>query len=456
MGIIKTTPEPANLLFPKAKLKALLIPLLIEQAFAMLVGMADSMMVSGAGEAALSGVSLVDMLVIMIFNLFSALATGGSVVVSQYLGAKKADRARQSATQLLTVTFVISFMVMLAVLLLKRQILMLFFGSIDAEVMGHSLTYITIIALSFPPLALWSAANALFRSTGNSKITMQTSLLVNVLNISGNALLIFGFGMGVKGAAIATLFARMAGCVVSLYRLTKPDSEIYISRHGWKPDWSLIKNILRIGIPSGFENTFFQLGRVLVLGIISTFGTTQIAANSVANTFSAFPPIPAQAISLAMITVVGQCVGAQDLKQVSYFIKKLMKMAYAAFFGVAVIVTLILPLGLRAYNLSPESTQLAWILYGIHTAFGVLLWPASFTMPNALRATNNVKFTMIVAITSMIVFRIVGSYVIGLWMGWGAIGVWLSMVMDWICRVTCFMYYLLSGKWKKRAMTALN
>lgn len=450
------TTEPVNLLFPKSKLQALLFPLIIEQAFAMLVGMADSVMVSGVGEAALSGVSLVDMLVIMIFNLFSALATGGSVVASQYLGAKRSDRACQSATQLLLVALFISLSVMAIFLLLKRHILTLFFGSIDAEVMEHSLTYLTIVALSFPFLSLWSAANALFRAAGNSKITMQTSLIVNIINVCGNALLIYGFKLGVAGAAFATLFARAIGCIISTIKLTDANSEIFIDRIGWKPDWQMIKSILRIGIPSGLENTFFQFGRVLVLGIISTFGTAQIAANSVANTFSAFTTIAAQAIGLAMITVVGQCVGAKDIEQTTYYIKKLMKMAYTSFFGCSILITALMPLGLWAYNLSAEATGLAWILYGIHTVFGVILWPASFTIPNALRATNNVKFTMIVAIISMVLFRIIGSYVVGLWLGFGAIGVWCSMVLDWICRVICFLIFLFTDKWKKHALLELH
>ncbi len=449
--------KPENLLFSGEALKRLLIPLMIEQAFAMFVGMADTMMVAHTGEAALSGVSLVDMLIVVIFNLFSALTTGGSVVASQYLGAKMKDRACQSAIQLLLVTLGVSVSLMGVSLLLKRQLLQLFFGSIEPDVMTSALTYFTISAISFPFLALWAASNALFRANGNSKITMNTSLLVNLLNVAGNALLIYGYKMGVAGAALSTLFARIVACAVSLYCLANSSSEIRIDfRQSWKPDWQIIKSILRIGIPSGLENTFFQLGRVLVLSIIATFGTAQIAANSVANVFSAFPPIPAQAISLAMITVVGQCVGAGDLVQAKYYIKKLMKLAYLTFFLVAVFVTLILPIGLKGYNLSQEAYQLAFLLYLIHTCFGVIFWPASFTLPNALRATNNVSFTMVVSIISMIFFRIVGSYIFGQYFGYGAIGVWCSMVADWIMRVTCFTLFMASGRWKKKALMKLQ
>ncbi len=446
-----------NFLFSGAALKRLLIPLMIEQAFGLFVGMADSIMVSHTGEAALSGVSLVDMLVVMIFNLFAALTTGGSVIASQYLGAKKKDRACDAAVQLCLVTLVISTTTMGASLLFKRHLLHLFFGSIEQDVMVHALTYFTISALSFPFLALWSAANALFRANGNSRITMKTSLLVNGLNVIGNAILIYGFNMGVAGAALSTLLARIIACVLSLHLLKNPSADIHIDfRVSWKPEWQMIKNILRIGIPSGFENTFFQLGRVLVLGIISTFGTAQIAANSVANTFSTFPTIPAQAVSLAMITVVGQCVGAGDLQQTKYYIKRLMKKAYLFFLIAAIAVSLVIPLGLKAYNLSPDASRLALILYGIHTFCGVFLWPASFTMPNALRATNNVTFTMIVSIVSMVFVRILGSYVLGLYMGYGAIGVWCSMVLDWMVRVTCFAWCMLSGRWKKKALTVLQ
>mgnify|MGYP002772757342 FL=1 len=448
------TIEPDKLLFTSAALKALIIPLIIEQVLAVLVGMADAMMVSGTGEAALSAVSLVDMMNVIIINLFAALATGGSVVASQFIGAQKKDKACQSAGQLILVTSVLSSIIMVLTLIFKRQLVSLFFGSIEADVMTNALTYFTITAVSYPFIAVYSAANALFRAMGNSKITMKTALLMNLINIVGNAILIYGFQMGVAGAAYATLLARAVACILMLVLLGRSEGDISISLHqDWRPNFSMIQRILRIGVPNGFENTFFQLGRVLVLSIISYFGTTQIAANATANSLTSIACIPGHAIGLAMITIIGQCVGAQDLKQAVYYMKRLMKLTYILMFIVAVALMLLLTLILKLYHLSPETEWLAFVLVAIHAGFGIIFWPASFTLPNALRAANDVTFTMIVAVASMLIFRIASSYILGLWLGWGAIGVWLAMVMDWICRVVCFVSRVVSGAWKKKAAT---
>ncbi len=445
--------EPEGLLFSSAALKALIIPLIIEQILAVFVGMADTIMVSGTGEAALSAVSLVDMLNVVIINLFAALATGGSVVASQFIGAQKKDKACQSAGQLILVTSVLSLLIMSITLLFKRQLLSLFFGQIEADVMTNALTYFTITAASYPFIAVFSATNALYRAMGNSKITMKISILMNLINIVGNAILIFGFNMGVAGAAYATLLARAVACIVMLILLGHSEGDISISLHqDWRPDFAMIRRILRIGIPNGLENTFFQLGRVLVLSIIAVFGTTQIAANATANSLASIGCIPGHAIGLAMITIVGQSIGAQDLNQAVYYIKRLMKLTYILMFAVAGGLLLLLPLILKCYHLSPETEHLAFILVAIHVGFGIIFWPASFTLPNALRAANDVSFTMIVAVASMLIFRIGTSYVLGLWCRWGAIGVWLAMVLDWICRVTCFVSRVISGAWKKKAL----
>ncbi len=448
----KEAPDPEGLLFTDHALKVLIVPLIIEQLLAVFVGMADSMMVSGVGETALSAVSLVDQLNVVILNLFAAFATGGAVVASQYIGAQKQEKACQSAGQLLLVVSFVSLFLMILILFFNRSMIRLFFGTIEPEVMINAVIYFQISAVSYPFMAIYSASNALFRAMGNSKITMKTSILMNLINISGNAILIYYLKMGVAGAAYATLAARAVACVLSLVLLTRSQSTIYISVHqDWRPNPGMIRQILKIGIPNGLENSFFQLGRVLVLGIISVFGTTQIAANATANSITSIACIPGQAIGLAMITVVGQCVGAQDLKQAKYYVKKLMKLTYLLFFLVGATIMLTLSFVLKLYHLSPPTEQLAFRLVTIHVCFGMIFWPASFTLPNALRAANDVTFSMAVAIFSMLVFRIVSSYILGLWLGYGAIGVWLSMVLDWICRVGCFVWRVLSGRWAKRA-----
>jgi putative MATE family efflux protein len=437
------------MLFDNEKLKKLIIPLIIEQILAITVGMVDTMMVSRVGEAAVSGVSLVDMINNLFINVFAAISTGGAVVTAQYIGKKRKDMACSSAKQLLYITFLISIGIMLLTILFRRPLLEILFGSIDEDVMRSALLFLTMSAFSYPFLAIYNSCAALFRAMGNSKISMYVSVGMNIINIIGNAIFIFGFNMGVAGAASASLIARMVAAFIMLRLVSNNQNIVFVDQiFHFEINTTMIKKILHIGIPNGFENSIFQLGRVIVVSIISYFGTIQIAANAVANNLDSLGCIAGQAMNLAMITVVGQCIGAGDYKQASYYIKKLLKITYIITIAANTVILITLPWILSIYDLSPETIKLATILVFIHDGLAMILWPASFTLPNALRASNDVKFTMFVSIFSMCVFRIVLSYILGKYMGMGAIGVWIAMIVDWVFRVICFVSRFISGKWK--------
>lgn len=443
---------PHTYFFSNLDLRKLIIPLVLEQILSITLGVADTMMVSSVGEAAVSGVSLVDMVNVVVINIFAALATGGAVITAQFLGRKRQDLACKSAGQLLLIVLGISLLMSVLMVLLRAPLLRLLFGSIDAAVMQNALTYLVISACSYPFLALYNASAALFRSMGNAKVSLKAALLMNVVNIGANALLILGLRLGVAGAALGSLFARFVSAAVMLYLITKPSGLVYVKRSikSFIPDGRLIANILRIGIPNGFENSLFQLGRVLVVSIIAVFGTTQIAANAVANNIDAMACIPGQAMSLAMITVVGRCIGARDFEQARYYIKKLLKITYLIMGLLIACILTSLPLILKIYNLSPETLRLARTLVFIHNGCAILLWPVAFTLPNALRAASDVRFTLVVAVFSMAAFRILLSYILGWHYGMGAIGVWIAMVADWIFRAGFFTWRAASGKWKNK------
>ena len=437
-------------LFSNKDLRRLIIPLIIEQTLAITVGMVDTMMIASLGEADMSGVSLVDMINGLLINIFAALATGGAVVVSQFIGAKKKKEANASTSQLLFVALITSLFITAICLLLNGQIISLFFGSIEADVYSACQTYFYVTALSFPFLAVYNGCAAVFRSIGQSGITMYASLLSNVINVIGNAVFIYVIPLGVAGAAGSTVFARFAAMVMLLILLTNKHNDVYIDfKAKFKPDFSVIKKILHIGVPSGIENSLFSLGRVMVVSFISGFGTVQIAANAVANNLDAMGCIIGGAMNLAMITVAGQCVGAGDLKETKYYIKKILKITYLLHVSWNLVLFSLDPFILPFYNLSSDTYNLTWILILIHNGCGMLMWPLSFTFPNALRAANDVRFTMIVSIASMFIFRITLSYIIGVLLGFGAIGVWIAMVVDWGCRITCFIIRYKSGKWLK-------
>lgn len=443
-------------LFTNRQLVRLLWPLIIEQALAVLVGMADTVMVSSVGEAAISGVSLVDMINNLIINVFAALATGGAVVTSQFLGARKPEQASRSAGQLVTLSALLGVAVAAFCLLLRAPMLRLFFGSIDDSVMREALIYFTITGLSYPFLALYNAGAAIFRSTGNSAISMKVSVFMNLMNIAGNALCVYVLKMGTAGVAVPTLVSRAVGAIIILYlAAAHHDNPARITWDGVRHlQPAMARNILYIGIPSAMENSLFQLGRVLVVSMISIFGTVHISANAVANNLDGMGCIVGQAMGLAMITVVGRCVGAGDLRQAGYFAKKLLLWDYLVQGVSNGLVLFFLPQLLGMYTLSQETWQLAWLLVMIHAGSGILLWPASFVLPNALRAANDVKFTMFISIFSMMVWRLGFSYILCVQMGMGAVGVWIAMVVDWIFRVLCFVLRFATGAWKKHCTPA--
>ena len=450
-----TIPANREPLFANRDLLRLLWPLVIEQTLAVLVGMSDTVMVSSVGEAAISGVSLVDMINNLIINVFAALATGGAVVTSQFLGARKTEDASRSAGQLVSLSALLGVAVAAFCLVLRAPLLRLFFGSITDDVMREALIYFTITGLSYPFLALYNAGAAIFRSCGNSAVSMKVSLLMNVVNIGGNALCVFVLKMGTAGVAVPTLVSRALGAVIILALAAQPHGNP--ARITWagvcRLQAGMVRNILYIGIPSALENSLFQLGRVLVVSMISLYGTVHISANAVANNLDNVGCIVGQAVGLGMITVVGRCVGAGDLKQAAHYTKKLMLWDYIVQGAVNATVLLLLPQLLGLYTLSDATWHLAWLLVMIHAGSGILLWPAGFVLPNALRAANDVRFTMCVSILSMAVWRLGFSYILCVQMGMGAVGVWIAMVVDWICRVICFVARFASGAWRKKCQT---
>ena len=435
--------------FSKDSLRRLILPLIIEQFLSVMVGMADITMVSAAGEAAVSSVALVDLINVLILNIFAALATGGAVVCAQSIGAEHLDRANRAANQLMYIISAASLAMMALVLLFHRPLLELLFGQVEPAVMEGAITYFVISALSYPFIALYNGCAALLRAMGNSRASMYVSALMNVLNVIGNAVLVYGFHMGVAGVALPSLFSRAVAAAVMLALLHSGRGLVRI--HGllrFRFEPPTMAKILRIGIPNGLENSFFQLGRVVLVSLISTFGTAQTAANAVANNIDGFGIIPAQAMGLALITVVGQCVGAEAWDQVRRYTLKLMKLAYLLTWGLNAVLLLSLPLILKLYSLSPETQWYATVLIFIHNGCAMALWPASFTLPNALRATGDVKVPMVISVCSMVLVRLACSYVLGVHFCLGVIGVWIAMVGDWVVRVICFLIRTRYTLWK--------
>ena len=440
-------------LFSREKLLKLILPLVVEQLLSVTVGMADMIMVSGAGEAAVSGISLVNTICVLLIMMFSALASGGAVVSAQYLGSKDKESACKSANQLVLICFLASAAIMIFSLLANRWLLNLIYGNVEKDVMDNAVTYFYITAISFPFLAIYNACAGLFRSMNNSKISMLVSVAMNVINIAGNAVLIYGFSMGVAGVGYATLLSRAVACVIMLILIRKPKYEIHITSYrklGWFPQ--IIRNILHIGVPNALENSMFQIGKLFTQSLISSFGTASIAANACASTVETLADIPAMAIGLGLITVVGQCVGAGDYKQARYYTKKLIKYAYLFLFLVNVVIFVSAHVISGWYNLTDLGDHYAVQLIRYHSVCCMLIFPLAFTIPNVLRAAGDVKYTMTVSIVSMWIFRIGLAYVIGGYMKLGVLGVWIAMTIDWAVRAVFNVIRLKGDKWEGKAV----
>ena len=437
-------------LFTDHQLRRLIWPLVIEQFLAILVGLVDTIMVSSFGDAAVSGLSIVDNINMMLITIFSALATGGTVIASQYLGQWQRKEASESIKQLVYAMLFISGFISLICLLFQKQILVGLFGNVENEVMENAITYFWLSCLSYPGLALYNCGAAAFRAQGNSKISMNCSLFMNGFNIVGNAILIYGFQMGVAGAGAATLVARWLGMLVILKALKNKELPIHIDSYWhYHPNKKMIKAILSVGIPSGFENGLFQAGKIMVQRIVTTLSTVGIAAYALTNNMCALMCIPGLAIGLAMITVVGQCAGKEDYVQARYYIKKLMKYTYVSMIALDILLCLLTPIIFKMYSISTEAKELARICTIIHTFMAITVWPAAFTLPNALRASNNAQFTMIVSVLTMFIFRIGGAYVFVEIMGFGLEFIYIAMLIDWIFRAGIFILFYRSGKWEK-------
>ena len=439
-----------NRLFSRNDLVRLIIPLIVDQFLQVAVGLSDSIMVARVGEAAVSGVSLVDTVMLLIINIFTALATGGAVIAGQYLGRKDPKTGCEATAQLFNFTFLFSIFIMILGYLGQNVILYHVFGKIEPEVMKDSRTYLLIVLSSIPMIAMYNAGAAIFRAMGNSNVAMKTSLLMNSINVFGNALLIFGFHRGVEGVAIPTVVSRGVACVMILILLNNQKHELHILHpYPFKIKWNVLKKILYIGIPNGLENSMFQLGKIAVLSLVSGLGTASLAANAVGNNIANFAILPGMSFGFALLTVCAQCVGAGDFEQVKYYTKHMMRVEYLCLIASNLIVILALPFILSVYNLSDEAAQYANDIILYHAACVVTIWPLSFTLPNTLRAAADVKVTMVLSIISMWVFRFGFSYLLTMVFHMGIFGVWVAMTIDWLVRGIFFVCRYKSGRWQK-------
>ena len=436
-------------MFSNAQLRRLIFPLLIEQLLAMLVGMVDTVMVSSAGEAAISGVSIVNDLNNLVIALLSALAGGGAVIVSQYLGHGDRELTRKAASQLVMIAFVISTVLGLFCVAFHTGILQVLYGSVEADVMTSAKEYFWITALSFSFLGVYNSAAALFRSMNETRSTMNVSILMNVINVIGNYIGVYVLHLGAAGVAWPTLISRIVAAVVMVGMAFNPRRAISIAWNdilAWNRE--LIRKILSIAVPNGIENGLFQLGKVIVSIFVATYGTSQIAANGVSNSLSTLCYVSEMAIQLASVTVIGQCVGANDYEQAEYYVHKLIRIAWIMAAVNNLLVYIAMPYALSLYSLSSETLKIAETILTMECIAVTTIHAPAFVLPTCIRAAGDAKYTMYVGVGSMFGARVLSAYHLGTVLGMGVVGTRIGMYIDWGVRIIFFVYRWRSGKWK--------
>lgn len=436
-------------MFSNAQLKKMIVPLFLEQLLMMLVGLADTFVVSYAGEAAVSGVSLVNSFNTIFLYLFTALASGGAVVVSQYIGRKSADKASESVSQLLTVSTVFSVVISIPILLFSESLLRMLFGSVEPAVMDACMTYLRISVYSYPAIAVYNAGAALYRSIGKTSVTMYVSIISNVINVAGNIIGVFYLHAGVAGVAWPSLIARtFSAVVITILCFTNKSGVRYFNRWIFKWNGLLQKQMLAIAVPNGIESGVFQFVKVALSSLVAMFGTYQIAANGIAQSIWSIASVASVAMGPVFITVIGQCMGADDAAEAEMYFKKLLKLSILISVGWNALVFAATPFVMQAYAVSEETRQLVIQLVLIHNLFNALIFPFADPLGKGMRAAGDVKFTMYISLFTTIGVRLVFSYLFGLVLGMGVIGIAYAMCLDWTVRAVIFWVRFKTGKWK--------
>ncbi len=445
--------QSSTIEFSNKKLLLILMPLVFEQILNVFVGMADTVMVSSVGESAVSGVSLVDSINVLLISLFMSLTTGGYVIISQALGQRDEKKASNYANQMVLITTIIALVVMVFTIQCNQFILNLAFKKVEPEVMENARIYFYLTAISYPFFAIQSACSAVFRSMGKTKITLYVAIFMNVFNVLGNYIFIVLMGWNAAGVGAATLIVRIFGGGVLLVLALNSKNQVHLSNPiKWRFDLSIIKKMMNISIPASIDGVIFQLGKILLQGLVVTFGTSAIAANAVANNIAGISNIAGSALGTVLIMVSGQLIGAREFEKVKFYTKKLIIWNIVAIGVVNLFILLFQNQIIGLFNLTPEGVGIAQNLVLIFSIMSTVFWATSFTLPNALRAANDARYTMFVSILSMWTFRIGFSYLLCLQFGFGVSGVWIAMCIDWIFRSIFFVHRFKSGKWQTQSI----
>jgi len=449
--LIKLSKSRRLSLSPENKaLQKLIVPLVIEQAVIAIAGLVNTVLATQMGESVVSGVALAWEFNLLIGNFLIAFSVGGTVVISRFLARDQMKEARQTSKLLYVIMAALSLILTSSVLLLRQPLLRFFFGSISSEITKNALILLIYYMLSSPLMAIHYAGAAAFRAAGNTGVPMLLTVIANALFTAGGAVLVLGFNYSIHGLGISLIFSRvlLAGFTIFLQSVQDcPVRLLWKERHHL--ELKVLGQILGIGIPTGLESSFFQLGRMFTVSYIALFGVVHITANILANTVATgFALIPGNAMVLAMITVAGRSAGEKDPVQTKRYTKKLIVFTMLLHALTNLIILSSLPWIISVYRLSANTAHIFSLMLILSALPEIFIWPVSFVLPSTLRAVGESRYTLFVSAFSMLICRIAGGYMLSVICGLGALGIWIAMLCDWMLRAICFSIRFTQGKWK--------
>lgn len=426
-------------MFDRKATMRLFWPVFVEQTFAVTINFLATIMVRSVSEDAMAGVGLVGILNFLVMNAFSAVAAGVSVVVSQCVGRGDPSGAGRAGSQSVVLTLYLSAGIGGVMALLSRPMLGALFGGSEPAVLEAANIFFVWSCLSMPMLALFTTLSGIARSTGNVRLPMFCSVLSNVAYVLTAALCIQGLRIGVAGAGIAMAVSRLIPAMLMGLLARKGRGGIYLPRLSPCLNREVLRPVLKIAVPSGVDSLIFNGGKLLVNVFMSGMGTPVLAANSILNNLTSVLNLPGGAIQTIGVTITGQVYGKGDKREARRQMVRLTLYGMASVAALAAVMLAVLGPSIRVFGPSEETYSITRDVMYLIFAATPLFWPASFIVPQTLRACNDAMYTMWVSIVSMLLIRVFGSWLLGVYFGMGLLGIWLSMVLDWVLRGALFM-----------------
>lgn len=439
-------------IFDNRAIFRLVWPILVELGLNTAIGLVNSVMVSSMGMYAISAVSLVDSINLLFLNVFNALAAGVTVVVSHCRGRNDKRGGDAALTQTFSIMVFIAALAGGLLLAFNRPVLGFMFGKVEQDVMDSSVTYCVGSAIGYPFIAAYAICAGALRATGDSRTPMVAALISNIVNIAVGALTIFGLDMGMAGASLAVLSARVTAAVVVFIKVAFRPGVVNLTKFTLKIDRKIFGPVIQVGIPAGIDSLIFNAGKLVVTSFLAGMGTDAIAANSITGMIFNFALVTGNAFSNAGVTITGRCYGAGHFDEAKIHLRRLPVIS-SVVYGIAMVgLWFAVPGILALYQATPQAAAYVTQIVRINMLAGTVTWSAAFVLPNCLRGVGDINFNTVVSVTSMWIFRVGLAYVLGVWLNMSVLGVWLAMFADWTARAVCFTWRMLSNRWYKKAM----